>query len=168
MGIVTGVFPAVNSLVCSPKCDLCFMCSGRNEGFSFFFLFFFWWMKYLFSQHLCLTALEKKAATEANTLMTSRKLFKAASCIMQKKRFTGRQQNTTAVLLKLETSFLKQGNNRKSTWFFPYQMHDSTECICGNIMIFKCIWCMPLCAQCGLKALMHTVSNWMCRIGIYI
>lgn len=41
MGIVTGVFPAVNSLVCSPKCDLCFMCSGRNEGFSFFFLFFF-------------------------------------------------------------------------------------------------------------------------------
>lgn len=69
---------------------------------------------------------------------------------------------------KLKTSFLKQGNNRKSTWFFPYQIHDSTECICGNIMIFKCIWCVPLCAQCGLKALMHTVSNRMCRIGIYI
>lgn len=40
MGIVTGVFPAVNSLVCSPKCDLCFMCSSRNKGFSFFFFFF--------------------------------------------------------------------------------------------------------------------------------
>lgn len=39
MGIVTGVFPAVNSLVCSPECDLCFMCSGRNQGF---FFFFFW------------------------------------------------------------------------------------------------------------------------------
>lgn len=41
-------------------------------------------MKYLFSQRLCSTALEEKAAREANTLMMSRKLFKAASCIMQK------------------------------------------------------------------------------------